>query len=105
MPTSAPEQVSAAQAAGLDILCGLTSKTIDGLQKVAELNLQTMKWTLAETQECTRKALDARNAGELLAMEAVFFPPVAEKAQAYGRQLFEIAAATRAGFAKVAEVQ
>ncbi|MGX6566663.1 TIGR01841 family phasin [Cupriavidus necator] len=105
MPTPAPEPIAAAQAAGFDVLCGLTSKTLDGFQKVAELNLETMKWTLAETQECTRKAFDAKNAGDLLAMEAGFLSPVAEKVQAYGRQLFEIAATTRADFAKVAEVQ
>ncbi len=105
MPTSAPEQVAAAQAASFDILCGLTSKTLDGLQNVAELNLQMMKWVLTEAQECTRKALDAKDAGDMLAMEAGFLPLVVEKVQAYGRELFEIAAATRADFAKVAEVQ
>ncbi|CAG9169831.1 phasin family protein [Cupriavidus pinatubonensis] len=105
MPMSAPEQVAAAQAAGLDILCGLTSKALDGPQKVAELNSQTMKWTLAEARECTRKAFDGKDAVDLLAMEASFLPPVVEKVQAYGGQLFEIAAATRADFAKVAEVQ
>ncbi|MGH8521484.1 MAG: phasin family protein [Cupriavidus necator] len=105
MPMSPPEQFAAAQAAGFDILAGLTGKTLDGLQKVAELNLQTMKSTLAEVQENTRKAFAAKDPGELLALQASLLPPAAEKAQAYGRQLSEIAAATRADFAKVAEAQ
>ncbi|WP_454743452.1 phasin family protein [Cupriavidus necator] len=105
MPTSPSEQFAAAQAAGLDILAGLTSKTLDGLQKVAELNLQTMKSTLAEAQDNARKAFSAKDPGELLALQASLMQPAAEKAQVYSRQLFEIAEATRADFAKVAEAQ
>ncbi|SPS02693.1 TIGR01841 family phasin [Cupriavidus taiwanensis] len=105
MSTSALEPIAAAQAAGIEILYGLTSRTLDGLHKVAELNLQTMKWTLAETKECARKAFEAKTAGDLLAMDAGILPPMAEKAQAYCRQQIEIAAATRADFAKVAEAQ
>ncbi|WP_316157603.1 TIGR01841 family phasin [Cupriavidus sp. BIC8F] len=103
MPMSPPEQFAAAQAAGFDILAGLTSKTLDGLQKVAELNLQTMKSTLGEVQENARKAFDAKDPGDLFALQASLMQPAAGKAQAYGRQLFEIAEATRADFAKVAE--
>ncbi|WP_367395225.1 TIGR01841 family phasin [Cupriavidus sp. Agwp_2] len=105
MPMSSPEQFAAVQAAGLDILAGLTSKTLDGLQKVAELNLQTMKSTLAEAQDNARKTFAAKDPGELLELQASLLPPMAEKAQAYGRQLFDIAEATRADFAKVAEAQ
>ncbi len=105
MPMSPPEQFAAVQAAGLDILAGLTSKTLDGLQRVAELNLQTMKSTLGEVHENVRKALDANDPGQLLTLQASLMLPAAEKAQAYGRQLLEIAEATRADFAKVAEAQ
>ncbi|WP_367395290.1 TIGR01841 family phasin [Cupriavidus sp. Agwp_2] len=105
MPMSPPEQFAAARAASFDILAGLTSKALDGLQKVAELNLQTMKSTLAEAQDCTRKVFAATDPDERLALQASLMQPAAEKAQAYGRQLFEIAEATRADFAKVAEAQ
>ncbi|MFS8980131.1 TIGR01841 family phasin [Cupriavidus necator] len=105
MPMSPPEQFAAAQAASFDILAGLTSKALDSLQKVAELNLQTMKSTLAESQDSTRKAFAATDPGERLALQASLMQPAAEKAQAYGRQLIEIAEATRADFAKVAEAQ
>ncbi|MGH8790257.1 MAG: TIGR01841 family phasin [Cupriavidus necator] len=106
MPMSPPEQFAAAQAAGFDILAGLTSKALDGFQKVAELNLQTMKSTLAEVQENTRKAFAAaKDRGELLALQASLLQRAAENAQAYGRQLLDIAEATRADFAKVDEAQ
>ncbi len=40
-----------------------------------------------------------------MALQASVMQPAADKAQAYGRQLFGIAEATRADFAKVAEAQ
>ncbi|CAM3515725.1 MULTISPECIES: TIGR01841 family phasin [Cupriavidus] len=105
MPTSDIEAIAAAQKAGVEILYGLTSRTLEGFHKVAELNLQTMKWTLAETQACTRKAFEAKNDGDLPVMEARILLPLAEKAQAYCRQGLEIAAETRADLATVVEAQ
>src|SRR5262249_28645808 len=105
MPSSPSEQMQVAQAAGLDAFCGLADKVLDGLQKLVELNLRTTKSTLADTQEATRKALAAKDAGELLALQASLLQPAIEKAQAYQRDLYAIAAATRGDFAKVADAQ
>ncbi|MGH8789969.1 MAG: TIGR01841 family phasin [Cupriavidus necator] len=105
MPTQPTEQIAAMQAASLDILSGLTNKALEGLQQVVELNLRTMKSTLAETQEATRQAFAVKDLSALLALQASLWQPETEKAPSYWRQLFEIAAATRADFAKVAEAQ
>ncbi|MFS8973484.1 TIGR01841 family phasin [Cupriavidus necator] len=105
MPTLPTEPISAVQAAGLDILLGLTNKTLEGLQKVVELNLQMTRATLAETQQNTRQAFAAKDLGELLALQASLVQLAVEKAQSYRHQLFEIASATQAEFTKVADAQ
>jgi phasin family protein len=71
----------------------------------AELNLQTIRSTLAETQENALKAFSVKEPQEWLALPAALAGPTLEKAQSYGRALFEIVSATQAEFAQVAQSQ
>ncbi|MFJ4290663.1 TIGR01841 family phasin [Cupriavidus sp. NPDC089707] len=105
MPTLPTEQLSALQTANVELLFGLTNKTITAFEKLVELNLQTIKATVAETQDNIQKAFAAKDIQELLALQASLWQPATEKAQAYRRQWIEITSATRAEFAKVAEAQ
>ncbi|MEA3118894.1 MAG: hypothetical protein QOI13_2164 [Paraburkholderia sp.] len=100
-----PEQLAAAQKANLEALFGLTNKAFEGIEKLVELNLQVVKSTLAESQENAQRALSVKDAQELLAMQANVTQPMAEKMLSYGRHLYEIASATQAEFARVAEAQ
>ncbi|WER47982.1 phasin family protein [Cupriavidus sp. WKF15] len=99
------EQCTKAQLAGLEVLVGLTNKALEGFEKVMELNLQTMKTSLAQTREGVMKALSVQNPQELVELQIELFQPATDKALAYRRQLFDILAATRADFDKVVEVQ
>jgi phasin family protein len=100
-----PEQFAAAQKANLETLFGLTSKAFEGVEKLVELNLQVVKSTITESQENAQRALSVKDAQELLALQASLTQPVAEKVLSYGRHLYEIASATQAEFARVAEAQ
>ncbi|EKZ97518.1 TIGR01841 family phasin PhaP1 [Cupriavidus metallidurans] len=100
-----PEQVAAAHKANLETLFGLTSKAFEGVEKLVELNLQVVKATLAENADNAKKALTAKDAQELLAIQASLVQPVAEKTLAYTRHLYEIASETQSEFTKVAEAQ
>jgi len=100
-----PEQFAGANKAQFDTLFGLTNKAFEGFQKVLALNLQVVKSTLAESQENAQRVLSVKDAQELLALQASLAQPVAEKAQSYSRQLYEIASATQAELARVAEAQ
>ncbi len=100
-----PEQIAAANKANLETLFGLTNKAFEGVEKLVELNLQVAKATLDEAQENTRAALAVKDAQELLALQASLLQPTAEKAAAYSRHLYDIAAATNAEVAKTAETQ
>jgi len=98
-----PEQFAAAQKANLETLFGLTGKAFESVEKLVELNLQAVRSNLAEAQEHAQRALSAKDAQELLALQASYAQPLAEKALSYGRHVYEIASSTQAEFAKVAE--
>jgi phasin family protein len=97
------EQFAAAQKANVETLFGLTNKAFEGVEKLVELNLQVAKTALGEAAETTRAILSVKDAQELLSLQAGLLQPSAEKAAAYSRHLYDIAAATNAEVSKVAE--
>jgi phasin family protein len=98
-----PEQMIAAHKANVETLFGLTNKAFEGVEKLVELNLQVAKAALGEAFDTTKAALSAKDAQELMALQAALLQPAAEKAAAYSRHLYDIAAATNAAVGKVAE--
>jgi phasin family protein len=97
------EQFIAAHKANVETLFGLTNKAFEGVEKLVELNLQVAKAAMGEVAETTKAALSVKDAQELMALQAGLLQPAAEKAAAYSRHLYDIAAATNAEVAKVAE--
>jgi phasin family protein len=99
------EQVMAAQKANVQTLFGLTGKAFEGVEKLIELNLQVAKAALDEANSTTAAALSVKDAQELLNLQASLLQPSAEKAAAYSRHVYDIAAATNAEVTRVAEAQ
>ncbi|MFO1219864.1 MAG: phasin family protein [Burkholderiaceae bacterium] len=99
------EQVVAANKANVEVLFGLTNKAFEGVEKLVELNLQVARTALSEAAEGAKAALSVKDAQELMSLQASLLQPSAEKAVAYGRHLYEIAATTNAEVSKVAESQ
>jgi phasin family protein len=100
-----PEQFAAANKANIETLFGLTNKAFEGVEKLVELNLQVAKAALGEAAENTKAVLAVKDAQELLALQASLLQPSAEKAAAYSRHLYDIAASTSAEVSKTAESQ
>jgi phasin family protein len=96
------EQFAAAQKANLEVLFGLSAKTLEGFEQLTALNLQTAKAALGEAAEATVAALSIKDPQSLLALQAGALQPSAEKAASYGRQVYDIVTATKAEFEKVA---
>lgn len=105
MSTLSPQQLVAAQQAGLETFFGLTNKAFEGFEKLVALNLQVGKATLAESQEILTKGLSASNPGELFALPASLSQPVAEKVAAYGRQVHEIVSEVQSEISAAATAQ
>ena len=99
------EQVMASQKANVETLFGLTNKAFEGVEKLVELNVQASKAALAESANQTQALLGVKDAQELLALQAGLMQPLAEKAAAYSRHLYDIATGTSAEFSKAIEGQ
>ena len=99
------EQIFAAQKANLETLFGLTNKAFEGVEKLVELNLQVAKASLGEAAENAKAVLAVKDVQELLALQASMLQPSAEKAAAYSRHLYDIAASTNADLSKLVESQ
>ncbi|WP_432258081.1 TIGR01841 family phasin PhaP2 [Cupriavidus sp. TMH.W2] len=99
------EQCTKAQLAGLDALVGLTNKAVESFERLMQLNLKTMKATLAQTREGAIKAVSVQNPQEFFELQIELFQPAADNVLEYQRQVQDILAATRAEFEKVVEVQ
>ena len=97
------EQIIAAHKSNVEVLFGLTNKAFEGVEKLVELNLQVAKAAMGEVAETTKAALSVKDAQELMALQAGLLQPAAEKAAAYSRHVYDIAAATNAEVVKVAE--
>lgn len=97
------EQIVAAHKANLETLFGLTNKAFEGVEKLVELNLQVAKAAVGEAADATRAVLTVKDAQELLALQSSLLQPAAEKAAAYSRHLYDIAASTNASIGKVVE--
>ena len=97
------EQVLAAQKANLETLFGLTTSAFAGVEKLIDLNLNASKAALAEAAGTAQAVLSVKDVQELLTLQASVAQPMAEKATAYGRHLYDIASATGSEFGKAFE--
>jgi phasin family protein len=97
------EQIVSAQKTNVETLFGLTNTAFEGVEKLIELNLQVAKTAMTEAAANTKAALSVKDAQELLALQSSLLQPAAEKAAAYSRYVYEIAASTGAEVTRVAE--
>lgn len=95
-----PEQFSAATKANIDaqlaILSTITSKAIESMEKVVELNLTVAKTSIEELNTAVKQAKDPQDFFSLT-------QPNADKALAYARHLASITSGAQAELTKAAE--
>lgn len=105
-----PEQFIATNQANVEAIKGLTIKAFAGFEKLAELNLAAATALSAETFSHVQALLGAKDAKQLLELQAGLVKPMTEKSAAYSRHVYTIATEsnaeiTQAVEAKVAEAQ
>jgi len=99
------EQVIASHKANVETLLGLTSKAFEGVEKIVELNLSASKAALTESAEHAKALLSVKDAQELMALQSGLLQPLAEKAAAYSRHLYDITSSSTAELSKSIEAQ
>ena len=97
------DQILAAQRAQVETLFGLTNTAFSSVEKLVDLNISAAKAALGDAQEQAAGVLGAKDAQELIALQASLFQPLADKAAAYSRHLYDIASGTNAEFSKAFE--
>ena len=99
------EQHVATQKSSVDTSFALLNKAFEGIDRLAELNVQAVKSVLAENQEFVIKVLSAKDPQETFSQQSIVAQPVAEKVQSYWRDVYEILSKTQAEFSALAEAQ
>jgi len=100
-----PEQMIAAQKANVESLFGMTEKAFAGMEKLVELNMAAAKVALQDNLHQTQAFFNVKDVQELMALQAGYLQPMAEKAAAFNRHVYEIASATGSEFSKVVEAK
>jgi phasin family protein len=89
--------------AQLSILTAFSTKAIESIQQVVDLNLNAARASTEDSAAAARQFLAAQDPQEFLSLTVARAQPVAAKAIAYNLHLAAIAAATHAEIARAAE--
>ncbi|MGY6123544.1 TIGR01841 family phasin (plasmid) [Paraburkholderia strydomiana] len=85
-----PEQWLGIERSGFDQLFGITGRCCDAFERLTALNLQAIRFNLAETQEGLARTCVAENLPEMLCLPTLLAPAGFAQALSYSRQFFEI---------------
>jgi len=91
------------QKSSIDAFFRLAGKTFESIEKLAELNLQTLRTLINEARETGLGLLSSKDPQEWLALQSGLLKPAGEKAAAYARHVRDIVADARAEFTQVAD--
>ena len=103
--TIKPEDFAAAQKASVETFFAITTKAFESIVQLTNLNIATVKDTLAQASEASEKALAAKDPQAFMAVAKDSAQPAAEKALSYSKKVYEIASAAQAELNKFVETQ
>ncbi|MCD6026231.1 MAG: phasin family domain protein [Solimicrobium sp.] len=102
-----PEQFSTATKANLDaqlaIFAAFTSKAIESVEKVIELNLTVAKTSIEESSAAVKQLISAKDVQEFVSFTTAQAQPNTEKALAYARHLATITSSAQTELNKATE--
>ena len=96
--TTTTEPYAALGKAHLDVAARLAAVAADSTEKLFDLQVRTARTALTEVTRTARTLGEARSVADLPAWASA--QPMADKATAYGRSVYEIAAEARAGIVR-----
>jgi phasin family protein len=105
MMTNTPEQFVQMQKVALDTYQAVALKSVEGFEKIAELNIQAIKASVTETSDQVKSALATKDAKAFGDLAMVGAQPAVEKLAAYANHMYEIASDTGTEIARIFEKQ
>ena len=100
-----PEQFLQIQKTALEVFQSATITSIEGLEKLAALNVQAAKASIDESTDALKSMTDVKDAKQLAEMATVSVQPATDKVTAYYKHVYEIANETGSELAKLFEKQ
>ena len=98
-----PEQIQAASKANVEAILALATTQFAAIEKFASLNANAIKAAFEDTIANARALAGAKDVQELVNLQSTFAQPAIEKAIAYSKSAYEVAAETNSEFSKAAE--
>lgn len=100
-----PEQFAGANKANVETLLTMANTAFASAERLAALNLNTARTLLEDSVNTAKTLLAAKDAQELVSMQAALTQPAFEKVVAYSRSIYEIATQTQDEFSKIFDSQ
>jgi phasin family protein len=98
-----PDQVVALHKSVLESLQAVALKSVEGFEKLAELNMAAAKSTMEESSEQVKALLEVKDPKALADLAAGSAQPTADKATAYAKHVYEIASSTNGEIVRIFE--
>lgn len=100
-----PEQIASTNKAGIEAVLGLAHAQFAAFERLSALNFNATKAAFEEGVGHAKALLNAKDAQEYVNLSAAATQPTMEKAVAYSRSVYEVAAQTNGELAKFLEAQ
>lgn len=97
------EQLSATRTAGLAVATDLTWKIFEHVARLLKLNLEAMKATVAQVEDCATRASTMKDPQEFIALQMEWFQRAGDNMLTYRYRLCSTLAATRTEIDKAVE--
>jgi phasin family protein len=100
-----PEQLLDVQKSNLEKILGLGQKSFSHVEKIVELNLNTIKSYMEDSVEAVKALSSAKDIQEFVAVSSSVAQPLSEKVVSYGRDLYSLSSGIATAAAKQVEDQ
>jgi phasin family protein len=100
-----PEQLVALNKANLETALRFAGVALEGTERLIDLQLKTAKSALADGLQNARALASVRDFEQLAALKDTVVQPTFEKATAYAKHVYDVAAGTQAEVSKLVEEQ
>lgn len=100
-----PEQFVQAQKTSFDMFQAVALKSLEGFEKLAELNMQAFKASIEESTEQMKTLMSAKDVKAFGNFSMAAAQPAADKAGAYAKHVYDITSETSSEIAKLVEKQ
>ena len=100
-----PEQLTDANKANIEKMVELANTSFANVERLTALNINTARDLLEDAVKNTKSLMAAKDAQEFINLQGAMIQPLVEKAVAYNRNVYEIAAQGQEEVAKLFEEQ